>query len=77
VSGAAVVGVVSGSPAAKAGLGQGDVIQSLNGKTVDSATTLTTLLDGYHPGDHVKVGWVDASGRSHTATVTLATGPVG
>jgi S1-C subfamily serine protease len=76
-AGAAVVGTLSGSPAAAAGLGAGDVIQSLNGKTVDSATTLTTLLDGYHPGDKVKVGWVDASGQSHTSTITLTTGPVG
>jgi S1-C subfamily serine protease len=76
--GAAVLGVVSGSPAAAAGLGAGDVIQSVNGTTVDSATTLTTLLDGYHPGDKVKVSWTDsATGQSSTATVTLTTGPVG
>ncbi len=75
--GAAVLGTLSGSPAAAAGLGQGDVITSLGGKAVDSATTLTNLLDGYHPGDRVKVGWTDASGQSHSSTVTLTTGPVG
>jgi S1-C subfamily serine protease len=76
-SGAAVLGVLSGSPAAKAGLSAGDVISSVAGQTVDSPTALTNLLDGYHPGDRVKVGWTDASGQSHSATVTLTTGPIG
>lgn len=76
-SGAVVAGVLSGSPAEAAGLGRGDVIQSLNGKAVDSATTLTTLLDAQHPGDTVSVGWIDQNGQSHTAKVTLATGPTG
>ena len=77
VTGAPVLGTVSGSPAASAGLTQGDVIVSLGGKTVDSPTTLTSMLDGYHPGDRVKVGWTDANGASHTTTMTLASGPVG
>jgi S1-C subfamily serine protease len=77
VAGAPVAGVLSGSPAEAAGLARGDVIQSLNGKAVDSATTLTTLLDAQHPGDRVSVGWVDVNGQSHTATVTLVAGPVG
>ena len=45
--------------------------------TVDSPTTLTQLLDSHHPGDRVKVGWIDSTGQSHTATLKLATGPVG
>jgi S1-C subfamily serine protease len=77
VAGAPVVGVLSGSPAEQIGLQQGDTVVSLNGKTVDSPTTLTTLLDGYHPGDKVTVGWVDASGQNHSASVKLVTGPVG
>jgi S1-C subfamily serine protease len=76
-TGAAVAGVLSGSPAAAAGLGQGDVIQYVDGYPIDSATTLTTLLDRHHPGDRVKVAWMDPAGRTHSATVTLATGPVG
>ena len=36
-SGADVEGTLSGSPAAKAGLVQGDVITAVNGTTVDSA----------------------------------------
>ena len=29
----------------------------------------------YHAGDKVSVSWQDASGQSHTTTVTLASGP--
>jgi S1-C subfamily serine protease len=76
-SGAAVVGVVSGSPAATAGLAAGDVITSVDGKTIDTPTTLTTLLDGHHPGDQVTIGWADASGKTHSAKVKLIVGPVG
>lgn len=77
VAGPAVLGVVAGSPADSAGLTRGDVIRSVAGTTVDSATALTNLLDRYHPGDRVKLTWTDVSGQSHTATVKLATGPVG
>jgi S1-C subfamily serine protease len=76
-SGALVAGVESGSPAQQAGLTAGDEIVSLGGQTVDSATTLTNLMQNYHPSDHVQLGWLDGSGQQHTATVTLATGPVG
>jgi S1-C subfamily serine protease len=76
-SGAAVVGVVAGSPADSAGLVAGDVITSVNGRTVDSPTTLTQLLDGFHPGDRVRLGWTDSSGQPQTSTVELIAGPVG
>ena len=72
-----MLGVVAGSPAESAGLSRGDVINSVGGTTVGSATALTTVLDRDHPGDKVKVAWTDVSGQSHSATVKLATGPVG
>ena len=74
-SGAAVVGVLSGSPAAHAGLSSGAVITELQGKSVTSAAALISALGPYHPGDHVRIGWRDRSHGQHTATVTLATGP--
>jgi len=74
-SGAVVVGVLSGSPAARAGLTGGDTITSLNGRSVSSPTALTSLLGAYHPGDRVTLGWVDQAGGSHSSTVQLATGP--
>ena len=76
-SGAAVLGVVEGTPAASAGLARGDLITSLGGSKVTSATDLTSALDQHHPGDKVKVVWTDVSGQSHSASVKLATGPVG
>jgi len=76
-TGAGVTGVESGSPAESAGLGQGDVIVSVDGQPVDSPTTLTTLLDHPHPGDKVTIGWTDRSGQSQSAAVSLASGPVG
>jgi S1-C subfamily serine protease len=75
VSGAAVEQVVSGSGAAAIGLGAGDVITSVGGHPVTSATDLSTLLAATHSGDQVSVGWTDSSGASHTATATLGAGP--
>ena len=74
-SGAVIDGVLDGTPAASAGLQQGDVITAVDGQTVDSNDALTAGLHGHHPGDQVKVTWSDPSGASHTATVTLAEGP--
>jgi S1-C subfamily serine protease len=74
-SGATVAGVLPGAPAAKAGLQAGDVITSLDGRRVDSASTLTSLVGRRRPGDRVQVVWTDQSGKTHTATVTLATRP--
>ncbi len=73
--GADVAGVVTSSPAQEAGLGAGDVITSLNGHTVTSSDALTNALEPYHPGDTVSLGWTDSSGQSHTATITLTSGP--
>ncbi len=75
VSGAVLGGTIAGYPAQKAGLAQGDVITAVNGRAVTSAPGLIDALDAYHPGDPVLVQWMDPSGRAHSATITLATGP--
>ena len=74
-SGVALAGTASGTPAAAAGLGQGDVITSLGGQSVSTGTDIQNILVGHHPGDTISIGWTDSSGQSHTATVTLASGP--
>jgi S1-C subfamily serine protease len=74
-SGAVISGVVPGSPAANAGLQQGDEITSVNGQAVDSPDSLSSLLQNHRPGNNVTIGWTDQSGQNHTATVTLTTGP--
>lgn len=77
VSGAAVAGVLPGSPAAVAGLSAGDVIGSVGGRAVTSPSGLQSVLGRYHPGDQVRIGWTDGTGRSRAASVTLAPGPAG
>jgi S1-C subfamily serine protease len=74
-NGVTVSGVLSGGPAAQAGLATGDVITSVDGQSVDSPTAISLLLVGHHPGDKIQVSWVDSSGQSHTATVDLGSGP--
>jgi S1-C subfamily serine protease len=75
-AGAVITGVASNSTAEGAGLSSGDVITTFDGQPVTSASGLTALVNKTHPGNQVNVGWVDQSGRSHTATVQLTTGPV-
>jgi len=73
--GALIANVQSGSPAADAGLRQGDEIVSLGGKNVSSISDLTSVLAPYHPNDKVDISWVDSSGNHHTASVTLSSAP--
>jgi S1-C subfamily serine protease len=74
-SGALICSVVTSSPAQEGGLAEGDTITSLNGQAVATPTALTNLIEPFHPGDKVTIGWTDASGQSHTASVDLSSGP--
>jgi S1-C subfamily serine protease len=74
-NGATISGVVDGSAAQQAGLAAGDTITAVNGQTVSSAADLSTALEGFQPGQKVTLTWVDSSGQSHSATVTLGSGP--
>jgi S1-C subfamily serine protease len=73
-NGALVCEAISGTPAAAAGLGEGDTIVALGGHTVGSASALVRVKDLYHPGDRVSVTWLDPDGGRHTATLRLGTG---
>jgi S1-C subfamily serine protease len=75
VPGAVVVSVSHGSPAAAAGLSEGDVVTALGGVRVHSAAGLGRALAAHHPGDKVRVRWVSLIGASHTANVRLGSGP--
>jgi S1-C subfamily serine protease len=75
ISRALVAGVITGSPAQVAGLAVGDVITSVNGQTVASADTLTELLEPFHPGDKVTIGWTNLFGQTETASVQPSSGP--
>lgn len=74
-AGAMVGGVIPGGPAAQAGLTQGDLITSVAGESVSSAKSLGGIIAGERPGQRVQLVWTDTSGSSHTATVTLQSGP--
>ncbi|MDQ1380839.1 MAG: hypothetical protein QOJ71_1558, partial [Actinomycetota bacterium] len=72
--GVAVVAVQSGSAAAQAGIGAGDIITAVNGKNIDSGTALSTALASTHVGEKIAVSWQDGNGAPHTASTTLTTG---
>jgi S1-C subfamily serine protease len=75
-NGGVLVGdVISSGPVARAGLVAGDILTALNGRAIASPTKLVSALLVRHPGDKVKLTWSDASGETHTATITLASGP--
>jgi S1-C subfamily serine protease len=75
-TGTTVQGVYEGTSAAKAGISAGDRITAVGGTRVRTATQLHDAIAEHSPGDQVSVTWTDTAGASHTATVTLGTGPV-
>jgi S1-C subfamily serine protease len=74
-SGAYISTVVTGGPAAQAGLAPGDTITSIDSRTVTSADSLTNVMLIEKPGASVPVQYVDTSGQQQTTTVKLDTGP--
>ncbi len=73
-SGALVSNVTSGSPADDAGIKNGDVITSIDAKTVDTEQDVQTIVREHRPGDKVAVV-VQRSGSAKTLQATLATRP--
>jgi putative serine protease PepD len=72
--GAQVTQVVSGSPAAKAGLKTGDVVTSFDGKTISSADDLTAAVSAAKPGQTVSVT-VRRGGSTKQLSLTLGDQP--
>lgn len=70
-----VTAALPGYPAARAGLAYGSLITAVGGRAVVSAMTLADALSSLHPGDSVRVEWIDASGRACSAIVRLVAGP--
>jgi S1-C subfamily serine protease len=69
-SGAVVLSVVAGSPAAKAGLVQGDVIVSINGTATNSSEDLQKIVQDAKAGQSVSITYyVGDSKRTTTATL--------
>jgi serine protease Do len=66
--------VVSGSPAQRAGLREGDIITRVGNKPVDRRHPLSALIQEHQPGDRVAITYL-RDGRSHTTRVTLSEVP--
>jgi len=74
-SGALVAEAQSGSPAESAGLETCDVIVGIDDKNIASTSDLNEAMFPFHPDEKVSVRWVDPSGDSHQADLTLIPGP--
>ena len=74
-AGVQVQTVQSGSGAATAGSTVGSVITALDGKAFSTNTELRAAILAHKPGDTVSVTWTDQAGASHSAKVTLSSGP--
>lgn len=66
--------VVAGSPAANAGLKQGDIILKINDKKIDADNPLTTLIGQYKPGETVTLT-IFRDGKEQQIKVQLAENP--
>ncbi len=69
--GAAVAQVVDGGPAAAAGLPNGVVVTKVDDHVIDGAEALVAAVRSKAPGDQVTLTYLDPSGSSQTAQVTL------
>jgi len=69
--GVLVAEVLRGGPAEASGLLGGDILTVLDGTPLDSATTLTYVLDRHYPGDVLDMTWIDVSGQERTGKVAL------
>ena len=75
-TGAYVLGTLADGPAEGAGIGEGDVIVSVDGQAVRSPEDLGDVLDELRPGDQVAVEIVDSGGETRTVEVELAARPL-
>jgi S1-C subfamily serine protease len=74
-SNGALVEQAIADPAISAGIDSGSVITGVGNTKVASAAALKKALSSYRPGQRVSISWTGANGASHTATLTLSTGP--
>lgn len=68
--GASVSEVVKDSPAEKAGIETGDIIVSIDGKVVSTASEASSEIANYNVGDEIEIGLIRDS-RTKTVTATL------
>lgn len=73
-SGALVVEVVPGSPAAKAGLEVDDVVIAVDGQPVSGEAGLVAMIRDHQPGDGLHID-LRRKGKAFSVTATLVTRP--
>jgi S1-C subfamily serine protease len=67
--------VISGTPAASAGLLQGDIIVGINGTTIGGGADVQQVISSHHPGDVITISIV--RGTKHLSIkLTLGTKPI-
>jgi serine protease Do len=72
--GAVIMGVERGSPAARAGLRQGDLVTALNGEPVATSRALVRGVAGLPPGETVRLT-LNRGGRSQEVAVQIGRRP--
>jgi S1-C subfamily serine protease len=70
--GALVSSVLSGGPAAQAGIKTGDIITAIGGQSVTGLQAVADALITLKPGQQVTVGLLHSDGTTATVTVTLS-----
>jgi S1-C subfamily serine protease len=74
-NGVVIEGVISGTPAAATALVSGDVITSVNGRSITTALELQTILQALKPGDTIQVDYVTQSDAAESLSLQLSSGP--
>jgi putative serine protease PepD len=72
--GAQISRIQPGSPAASAGLQQGDVVTAINGKKISSTQQFIETVDTYAPGQSITLS-VKRGGSTQSVKLTLGTRP--
>jgi len=74
-SGAVIMSVISGTPAASAGLLQGDIIVGINGTKIGGGADVQQVISSHHPGDVITLSIVRGS-KHLSIKLTLGTKPI-
>ncbi len=69
-SGVLVSSVAKGGPADQAGIKVGDIITSVDGKSIKDGDDLVNTITARHPGSTAKIGYL-RNGQQESATVTI------
>ena len=76
LEGAVIRSVTAGSPAEKAGLKAGDIVRTIDGKSLQSPQDLVSAITAHKPGDQITLGIQPATGsQTNDVKITLGDNP--